>query len=261
MILTFDIGNTSTGFALFDNDKLTHQWRIPSDISKSVDDLAVDLVEIFLTHKINCLKISGVIISSVVPTLTTKLLEAVKKFTSASISNKIFVIGDNKTSVDIEINLKNKSEVGHDRIVNAYMASRKYGNNLIIVDFGTATTFDIVGTNKEYLGGIIAPGVNLSIKTLHEATAQLPKITLKKQPQVIGKNTIEALNSGIYHGYSSLVEGLISKIEKELGKKTKRIFTGGLSEIFKDELSHIIDYHEPNLMLEGLHKIYKKNGF
>lgn len=260
MILTFDIGNSNIAFALFENNTLKHKWRINSDISKSVDDLAIDLVEIFLTHKINCLNIAGVIISSDVPTLTTKILEAVKKFTSATISNKIFVVGDNKTNIDIEITLKNKSEVGNDRIVNSYMASRKYGNNVIIVDFGTATTFDVIGNNKEYLGGIIAPGINLSIKTLHEATAKLPKITLKKQLHVVGKSTVEALNSGIYYGYSSLVEGLISRIEKELGYKTTHIFTGGLSEIFKDELSHIIDHHDPDLMLEGLHKIYKQNN-
>lgn len=258
MILTFDIGNTNIVFALFDDNQLKHQWRVTSDISKSVDDYAVDLVEIFLTHKINCLNISGVIIGSVVPTLTRKIGEAVKKFTSTSIANKILTIGDGKTNIDIEVNVKNRSEVGHDRLINAYAASKKFGNNLIIVDFGTATTFDIVGESGEYLGGIIAPGINLSIKVLHEMTAQLPKISLKKQTAVIGKNTIEALNSGIYHGYISLIEGLITKIEKEYGAKTKHIFTGGLAEIFKDDLSNLIDHYEPNLTLEGMYKIYKK---
>lgn len=259
MILTFDIGNTNIVFALFEDDKLKHQWRIESDIQKSVDDLAVDLVEIFLTHNINCLNISGVIIGSVVPTLTDKIHQSVKKFTSTTIANKIFTINDGNTNIDIEVNIKNKSEVGHDRLINAYAASKKFGNDLIIIDFGTATTFDVVGSKGEYLGGIISPGINLSIKTLHEMTAQLPQISLKKQDNVIGKNTIEALNSGIYHGYVSLVEGLITKIEKEYGKKTTHIFTGGLAEIFKHDLSNIIDHHEPDLTLEGLYQIYKKN--
>ena len=260
MILTFDIGNTNIVFALFEDDKIKHQWRIETDISKNVDDYAVDLVEIFLTHKINCLNITGVIIGSVVPTLTKKIHEAVKKFTSTTISNKILIIGDNKTNIDIEINVQNKSEVGHDRIINAYAASKKFGNNLIIVDFGTATTFDADGAKGDYIGGVISPGINLSIKTLHEMTAQLPKISLKRQTNVIGKNTLEALNSGIYHGYISLIEGLIAKIEKEYGQKTKHIFTGGLAELFKDDLSNLIDHYEPNLTLEGMYKIYKKNN-
>ena len=125
-----------------------------------------------------------------------------------------------------------------------------------MIDFGTATTFDVVGENGEYLGGIIAPGINLSLKALHEMTAKLPKISLHKQENVIGKNTVEAMNSGVYFGYLSLVEGMISRIENELKTTTTKIITGGLAEIFKEELK--IEHHRPNLTLEGLKLVYEQ---
>lgn len=260
MILAFDIGNTNIVIGLFENQKLKKQWRLTTDRNKTTDDLAIDIVELFLTDKIDCLKIEGVIIGSVVPTLTNKVFEATKKFTSAAIFNKIFVIGDNKTELNIDVKVPNKKEVGHDRLINSISAFEKFGGNLIVVDFGTATTFDIVGKNGEYLGGIIAPGINLSLKALHEMTAQLPKISVKKQSNIIGKTTIEAMNSGVYFGYLSLIEGLIAKIEKELGYKTKRILTGGLAETFKDDLGSLVDHFEPYLTIEGLQIIYNQNN-
>lgn len=162
-------------------------------------------------------------------------------------------------NLHIDIQLKNKNEVGADRLINAVAAYKKFGGNLIIVDFGTATTFDIVGKNGEYLGGVIAPGINLSLKALHDMTAQLPKISIKSQKNVIGKTTIEAMNSGVYFGYISLVEGMIAKIENELGYETIKIITGGLSEIFKEPLRNLIQHHEPDLTLDGLKIAYETN--
>jgi len=260
MLLAFDIGNTNIVIGLFENNKLKKQWRLATDRNKTTDDLAIDFIELFLTDKIDCIKIEGVIIGSVVPTLTNKVFEAAKKFTSTAISDKIFVIGDNKTELNIDIKITNKKEVGHDRLINAISAFEKFGGNLIVVDFGTATTFDVIGKNGEYLGGIIAPGINLSLKALHEMTAQLPKISVKKQSNVIGKTTIEAMNSGVYFGYLSLIEGLFARIEKELGCKTKHVLTGGLSEIFKDDLGQLVDHFEPHLTIEGLQIIYNQNN-
>jgi type III pantothenate kinase len=257
MLLTFDIGNTNVVIGIFEDKKLTHKWRLPSSTKKSVDDYAVDIIELCLTEKVDCLKISGVIIASVVPTLTNYIHEAVKKFISEEAVKKILVIGDNKTNLNIDIRVKNKNEVGHDRLINSIAGYHKFGGNLIIVDFGTATTFDVVGKDGEYLGGVIAPGINLSLKALHDATAQLPKISVKPQKNIIGKTTIEAMNSGVYFGYISLIEGMIEKIEKELGHKTTHIFTGGLSEMFKDTLEAI--HHEPNLTLDGLRLVYEQN--
>jgi type III pantothenate kinase len=172
---------------------------------------------------------------------------------------KILIIPDQKTRLKIDIQVQNKNEVGADRLINAIAGFNKFGGNLIIIDFGTATTFDVVGKNGEYLGGAIAPGVNLSLKALHDMTAQLPKISVKPQKNVIGKTTIEAMNSGVYFGYISLIEGMIAKIEKELSCETIHIITGGLAEIFKDALKNLVSHHEPNLTLEGLQLVYERD--
>lgn len=256
MLLAFDIGNTNIVVGLFENNKLTQQWRLISDVKKSANDYAVDIIECFLTQKVDCLKVDGVVIASVVPTLTGIINSAIKKFLSDDITKKTFIISDHKNHLNIDIKINNKKEIGDDRLINAIAAYKKFGGNLIIVDLGTATTFDVVGASGEYLGGAIAPGINLSLKALHDMTAQLPRISVKKQQNVIGKNTVEAMNSGIYFGYISLLEGMIEKIENELGCKTTRIITGGLAEIFKDALKNSINHHEPDLTLEGLNMVY-----
>jgi type III pantothenate kinase len=259
MLLTFDIGNTNIVIGIFENSRLIHKWRLVSSTKKSADDYAVDIIELCLTNRIDCLKISGAIIASVVPTLTGLIHEAIKKFTSETSTGKILVIGQDDVNLNIDIQVQNKNEVGHDRLINSIAGFQKFGGNLIIIDFGTATTFDVVGENGEYLGGVIAPGVNLSLKALHDMTAQLPKISVKSQKNVIGKNTVEAMNSGVYFGYISLIEGMIQKIENELGHKTSRIITGGLAELFRDALKNCVKYHEPDLTLEGLCMVYEQN--
>lgn len=253
MILVIDIGNTNIVFGLYNKGQMTHKWRMISDKKKTVDDYGVDIVELFLTDKVDCLKLSGCIIASVVPTLSEIVRDAVRKI----FDGKILLVGEKNVNLDIEIKLKNKTEVGADRLINSIAGYQKFGGNLIIVDFGTATTFDVVGKKGEYLGGVIAPGINLSLKALHDMTAKLPKISIKKQKHVIGKSTIEAMNSGVYFGYISLVEGMIARIEKELKVKTTKIITGGLSELFKTELEFA--HHEPNLTLEGLQMVYQDN--
>ncbi|MDX2082872.1 MAG: type III pantothenate kinase [Rickettsiales bacterium] len=256
MLLTLDIGNTNIVIGLFSQQKIIHKWRMISDTKKTADDYAVDLIELFLSNKIDCLQISGSIIASVVPALTNKIFEALTKFTS----EKILVIGEKNVKLDIDIKVQNKNEVGDDRLVNSIAAFDKFGSNLIVIDFGTATTFDVIGQKGEYLGGVIAPGINLSLKALHDMTAKLPKITVRTQKNVIGKNTIEAMNSGVYFGYISLIEGISNKIDDELQQKTTKIITGGLAEIFKDGLKNIVHHYEPDLTLEGLRIIYEQNS-
>ena len=255
MIFTVDIGNTNIVIGIFEQNKLTHKWRLPSDVKKSADDYAIDLIELCLTAKIDCLQISGSVIASVVPEITQKISEAIEKFTNC----KALIIADENVKLGIDVQVTNQKEVGEDRLVNAIAAYKKFGGNLIIVDFGTATTFDVVGENGEYLGGVISPGINLSLKALHDMTAKLPRIEIESQKNVIGKTTIEAMNSGVYFGYISLIEGMINKIENEFGSKTTRVMTGGLSEIFKDALSNCIAYNEPDLTLEGLNIIHEMN--
>ena len=234
MLLAIDIGNSNIVLGLYSDKGLKYKWRMISDANKNVDDYAVDIIELFLTEKIDCLQISGCIIASVVPSLGNKIHDAVKKF----FGGKILIIGEENVKLSIAIKIKNKNEMGADRLINSIAAYKKFGGNLIVVDFGTATTFDIVGQKGEYLGGVIAPGINLSLKALHDMTAKLPKINIHPQKNVIGKSTVEAMNSGVYFGYISLVEGMIEKIEKELGKKTIHIMTGGLAEIFKNALKN-----------------------
>lgn len=254
MLLALDIGNTNIVIGLFKNGHLINVWRLLSSVKKSADDYAVDIVEIFLTNKIDCLKIEGCIIASVVPTLRSRLHDAVRKFLSEI--TEILVVGEGGVWPKIKIELPNKNEIGHDRLINALAGYRKYNDGLIIVDFGTATTFDVVGSAGQYLGGVIAPGINLSLKALHDMTAQLPKISIRPQKNVIGKNTFEAMNSGVYHGYCAMIEGMIHKIEAELEFTTTRIITGGLAEIFKEPLKNLKLNHEANLTLEGLKIVF-----
>lgn len=254
MLLTIDIGNSNIVFGLYQQSQLKFKWRIVSDLKKTADDYAIDIIENLASNKIDVLTISGAIIASVVPNLTTVISVALAKF----FSGNLVVINEKNLADIIAIELKNKQEIGTDRLVNAIAAYNKFGGNLIIVDFGTATTFDIVGESGQYLGGIICPGVNLAIKALHEMTAQLPLIKLKKPTNIIGKSTIEAMNSGIYFGYLSLIEGIIAKIESEYNHITTKIITGGLAEIFHDDLAKIINYHQPDLTLDGLNLIYQK---
>lgn len=253
MLLTIDIGNSNITFGLFEGQKLVEIWRLPSITTKSADDYAIDIVELFLSAKINIEELSGCVLASVVPTLTESLKQAISRF----FAGKTLVIGEN-VDLNIEINIEKPKEVGADRLINAIAGFKKFGGNLIIVDFGTATTFDIVGEFGQYLGGIIAPGLNLSLKALHEMTAKLPKIEVAPQKNVIGKNTVEAMNSGVFHGYSCLINGLIAKIEDEIGLKTTKILTGGLAETFKNEIPN--SHHEPNLTLDGLCFVYNKNN-
>ena len=257
MILVVDIGNTNIVFGLYLDKTLLHKWRINSDLQKTANDYAIDIIELCLHHHVDCLQINGCIISSVVPSLTSKIEEAIKKLGSSQLSEKIFLLANLLPKLNIDIQVSNKAEVGQDRLVNAIAGYHKFGGNLIIIDFGTATTFDVVGNNGEYLGGIIVCGVNLALKSLHENTAQLPKISIKPQKKVIGKNTFEAMNSGSYFGNIALVNGLVLQIEQELNITATKIITGGMAEIFKDVWQNIYHY-QPNLILEGLKIIFDK---
>jgi type III pantothenate kinase len=248
MLLAIDIGNTNITFGLFEGEDLIGQYRLASDLHKNQESYAIDIVELFVNDNIDCLKISNIIIASVVPDLTKVIKPSLERF----FNGEIIVLDKNQIKIDIE--LKDKDEVGIDRLVNAFAAYKEFGSDLIIVDFGTATTFDVVGPKGQYLGGVIAPGVNLSIKALHDMTAKLPNIKVRKQSNVIGKSTREAMNSGIYFGYISLIEGLIAKIQKEYGKKMKIISTGGLSSLFSDAIKEI-EYVEADLTLKGLRLI------
>ena len=249
MLLAVDIGNSNITFGLFTKEKLISQYRLISEVKKSAESYSIDIVEFLVNDNVDCFAIKNVVLALVVPNLTPIIKQALQKF----YLGKIVVVGED-LPVNISIKLENKKEVGIDRLVNSFCAHKKFGGDLIIIDFGTATTFDVVGSDGEYLGGVIAPGVNLSIKALHEMTAKLPMIKLEKQKNVIGKSTKQAMNSGIYFGYISLIEGLIARIKREYGKEMKVIMTGGLSVLFLDVIKEV-DFVEPNLTLDGLLQI------
>jgi len=259
MLLTVDIGNSNICLSVFEDNKIKYRWRLKTVLQKDVENYAVDIIEAMVNDGFDGGLISGVIIASVVPSLTEVLKGAIGKLSKA----KITIAGLKGANFELKIKLKNKKEVGQDRLVTAVAGFKKHGGNLIIIDFGTATTFDVIGKNGEYLGGVIAPGINLSAKALFEMTAQLPQIELKTQKNVIGKNTLQAMNSGLYFGYISLCEGLIARIKEEYKEicsdEMTIIATGGHGEMFYNALKQI-NYLEPDLTCEGLNFIYRANN-
>ena len=251
-VLIGDIGNTNTKICLvelktYKIKKLIH-FNSSNIYSKSF--LKKTFKKIIKNNAIS----KTALFSSVVPRYQLILEKFIKKFYKI----KLREIKEKKIKKIIRINIKNKNQVGSDRIANAVGAYRRYKSNCIVLDFGTATTFDVIVKNGIYNGGIIAPGVNLSIKSLSSSADQIPIFSMKKQRKIIGKNTIEALRSGFYWGYSGLINNIILKIEKETKKKYKIIFTGGYANLFKTSIirSFTID---KNITIRGIIEIFKEN--
>ena len=256
MFLAVDCGNTNTVIALYtySNKKLTllNLWRINSDIKRTSDDYYVWLNQAFSIFNIKISQIKGICIASVVPEVLLNIKIMIKKYFKI----KTLIVGED--NINLDINIENPKEAGADRVVNAFAAHVLNYSPAIIIDFGTATTFDIVGKNGSYDGGIIAPGINLSVEALYSSTSRLPKIVVKQledeKNTLIGRNTISAIESGVYWGYVCMIEGLISKL-KNIYKNSKIIATGGLSEIFIKNISSI-DFVEKDLTITGLAHIY-----
>ena len=255
MLLAIDAGNTNTVFAIFRDDNLMCQWRISANNKRTADEYFLFLNRFIESSGFSVNDIKGVIISSVVPQNIFSLKTLSRKYFNL----EPLIIGDENVYLGIEIKIDKPSEVGADRLVNAIAAYKKLGSDLIIIDFGTATTFDVVGSKGEYLGGAISPGINLSIDALHEAAAKLPSIDISRPKKVIGDSTESAMQSGIYWGYVGLIEGVVSRIKSEHGKSMKVLCTGGLAPLFYDAIEQI-EFLEPNLTIEGLNIIYKKNS-
>lgn len=246
MILTIDIGNTTTKFGVFESDKLIKRHIIPTIRSKTADEIYESL-----QGELNYI-FSGVIISSVVPELNesfTKLSE--NHFNS----NVIFVNHDFDWGFKIIYNPP--ENVGIDRLIAAFAAVQKYGKPCIVCDFGTATNIEVVNKQGEYIGGIITAGMNLLADSLHARTSKLPKIELRKPEKTIGDSTVSAIQSGVYFGYIGLVDGIVKRMIDELGEKPKVIGTGGLVNLIA-ETSKMVKIVDENLLLDGLHLIYQK---
>ena len=251
-VLIGDIGNTISKICLLEKKTFKVKKILYLNSSKIIinEYLKKNFKKIFLNKKIN----RFALISSVVP----KYYKILGKFLNKVHKIKLREIKDKNIKKIVKINIKNKNQVGSDRIANAVGVYKKYKTNCIVLDFGTATTFDVVTKNGIYNGGIIAPGVNLSIKSLISSADQIPFFSIKKQKKIIGKNTIEALRSGFYWGYIGLINGIILKIEKETKKKYKIIFTGGYANLFATSIirTFVIDN---NITIKGIIEIFKEN--
>ncbi|MDY0231031.1 MAG: type III pantothenate kinase [Candidatus Saccharicenans sp.] len=253
MLIVFDIGNTTIGLGLFRGKKLLADWKINSDPRKTADEYGI-MVSNLLSHgRFGNLKIKEAIISSVVPPLTPIIQSACEKFFKI----KPLVVGPG-IKTGIPILYENPAEVGPDRIVLACAAYEKYGGPCLVVDFGTATTFDVISEKGEYLGGAIAPGIQISAEALYLRTARLPRIEVRKPKSVIGRSTVTSMQSGLYYGYIGLVRNIVSQISTELSARPQVVVTGALAGLISSEIPEI-NFHEPNLVLEGLCLIYQKN--
>ena len=254
MILTMDIGNTNTVLGLYQGDELKTHWRISTNRNKTPDEYGMLFKNLFEAADIDNHAVNSIIISSVVP----PILRILKKTSYRYFNVNPLVVGPGiKTGMNIKTD--NPKEVGADRIVNAVAAGHLYEGQLIIVDFGTATTFCAVSEKGEYLGGSIAPGIGISAEALFSQSAKLPRIELIEPGRAIGKNTIDGMKSGIVYGFVGQVEYLVKKIKQELSEDAAVIATGGLVSLIAAE-TDLIDYVEPFLTLKGLKYIADING-
>ncbi len=252
MILAVDIGNTNTTCALFERDQIKTRFRLGTDLGVTPDELAASLEGILRLKHLELKEIKHVLLASVVPPLTLVWQEMCLKY--LGYAPKI----PSPLNLGLPVLLKNPAEVGIDRVLNALAGWQKYRTQLIIVDYGTATTFDCVSEKGEYLGGAIAPGINLAAEALFQKTSMLPRVDLWHPPEkALGKDTFEALRSGILWGFAALTDGLVTKLSLEFEKKPRIIATGGLAPVMQ-KLSYQIEKVEPNLTLEGLYFWFQK---
>jgi type III pantothenate kinase len=253
MIFVFDVGNTNTVLGVYDGDELKYQWRVETNRNRTEDEFGMVVKSLFDASGLSFSSIDGIIISSVVPPIMFALERMCKKYFKLT----PLVVGPGmKTGLNIKY--ENPREVGADRIVNAVAAIHEYGSPLIIVDFGTATTYCYINEQRQYMGGAIAPGIGISTEALYSKAAKLPRIEITRPEGVIGKNTVSAMQAGIVYGYVGQVEGVVKRMIDQSEQRPKVIATGGLSSLIAEE-STIIDIVDPYLTLKGLQLIYKRN--
>ena len=254
MIFVMDVGNTQTTVALYRGAQLVNSWRISTARHRTQDEWGALLHLLFQVNDLQMSEVSGVIVCSVVPPADAHLRDMCRRYFKRE---PIFVAPGLKTGVPILYD--NPSEVGADRVVNAVAVLAHYALPAIIVDFGTATTFDVLDGKGSYLGGAIAPGLAISAEALFEKTAKLPKVEISRPSRVIGKSTVQSIQSGLYWGYVGLVEGLLKRMIKELGPVKSVIATGGLARLVAPDCPSVQTVDE-TLTLEGLRLIYEKNS-
>jgi type III pantothenate kinase len=253
MLLAIEQGNTNTLFAVHDGASWIAQWRTATESARTADEYAVWLAQLLAMRQMSLDVLTACIVSSVVPQSIFNLRNLARRYLNV----EPLILGEN-VELGIQVRIEKPSEAGADRLVNAIGAHITYPGTLLVVDSGTATTFDVVAADGAFEGGAIAPGINLSLQALHDAAARLPRIAIQRPRQVIGKDTVAAMQSGIFWGYVSLIEGLVGRFKAEYGAPMTVIGTGGVASLFAGATG-AIDHFNPDLTILGLLEIFRRN--
>lgn len=255
MLLAIDCGNTNTLFAVHDGRGWRAQWRTATHSTRTADEYAVWLHQLLQLHDLSLKDLDGCVISSVVPQSLFNLRNLARRY----IGGEPLVVGEPDVDLGVAVNLARPQDAGADRLVNALGCRVKYDGALIVVDSGTATTFDVVSAAGAFEGGIISPGINLSMQALHQAAARLPRIAIEKPARVLGKDTVGAMQSGVFWGYIDLIDGLVTRLKAEYGEPMTVIATGGVASLFEGA-TRTIDHYDPDVTIRGLYEVWRRNA-
>lgn len=255
MLLAVNANNTNVKFAIYDGEHARGDWRIRTEAARTADEYVVWLHQLMAFNGLKLSDITDAVIATVVPAA----LFNIRMLCERHLNTKPLIVGDPSVDLGIQVIMDMPAgEVGADRLANAVGGHVMFGKPLIIVDFGTATTFDVIDASGNYVGGVISPGVNLSLEALHSKTAQLPRIAVAAPRRAIGKDTLTAMQSGIYWGYVGLIEGVVARIRSEFGGELMVVATGGLAPLFA-KATAVIERHEPEITMRGLVEIHRRN--
>jgi type III pantothenate kinase len=255
MLLAIDAGNTNIVFALYEGETMRAQWRAVTQVSRTADEYAVWLSQLLALEGLSFADLDGAIIATVVPAALFDLRDLCRKY----LKTEPMRVGDPALDLGPKPRVDRPETVGADRLCNTVAAHERYKSAAIVVDFGTATNFDIVSEDGAFDGSVIAPGANLSIEALHQAAALLPRVAIQRAQKVIGRDTVTSMQSGVYWGYVGLITGLINGIKKEYSKPMTVVATGGLSHLFRPDIP-AIDHIDPDLTMRGLMLIHARNS-
>jgi type III pantothenate kinase len=253
MFLAIDIGNTNITLGLYDGEGLGPRWRLATDHDRMPDEYGITLIHLIEHAGVSAAQVHAIALASVVPPLTGTFVQACEKYL-----HRPPLVVDAGVKTGVRVKYDDPKQVGADRVVDAAAVHKLYGGPACVVDFGTATTFDAISAEGDYLGGAIAPGVGIAAEALFQRTAKLPRVDLQRPPAAIGRNTVHSIQSGLLYGYVGLVEGMVARFRAELGPKMKVIGTGGLAEVIARE-TQVIEILAPWLTLDGLKIVWELN--